>query len=162
VKSAKKNTGLSPDRELSRVMIQAGKYYRSSDLFYQRLWRERMRHLGFHVIFVEKAFAHHLWVLRLRGTLQAQCHLLVSKPPAKKKPTNVEPFETELGAEIQRIAMEMGPRVPAAHLETVRSGAYFTIAFIWPCGQPGKLLSQPKKPQAFSFLIRPWLRRIKN
>jgi hypothetical protein len=43
-----------------------------------------------------------------------------------------------------------------------RKGAYLRVTFIWPLGKPGRWVKPEKKAEAFSFLIRPWLRRNRN
>jgi len=35
-------------------MRQAGTYYHSADFFYHELWRERLRQIGFRVVFIER------------------------------------------------------------------------------------------------------------
>ncbi len=150
------------DRLLQGILLKCGGYYRSGELFYQRLWKDSLIRLGFRVISVEKLDCHHLWDLRLRGTLTAQSYLLLSTPVPAKLLNNPELLERQLQAVICDIAYELGPPIKRDEITVVRTGAYFKVAFIWPCGEPGLLLRKEKRPDAFRFLIRPWLRTVRN
>ena len=45
----------SKQEQLCReIMLKAGRYYQSPDLFYHRLWRERLQGIGFRVYYVER------------------------------------------------------------------------------------------------------------
>ena len=74
----------------------------------------------------------------------------------------ITPRGLKLLTEIQEIASELGPPIKTDCVSVARTGAYFHVSFIWPVGKPGLLLKKEKKPEAFSFLIRPWLRRNRN
>ena len=143
-------------------MTKYGKYYVPPDLFYQRLWRERLREIGFVVTRLEKLDAHDVWHIRLRGTLAAQNYLLLSKSAGQKVLRSADPVTRQLQLEIRRMASEMGSLISKDHLEVTRQGKCFEISFIWPPGRPGRLLRTEKKPDAFSFHIRSWLRKNRN
>ena len=64
--------------------------------------------------------------------------------------------------ELQALACDMGPPIKTDHINVARQGAYLDAGFIWPMGKPGLLLKKEKKTEAFSFLIKPWLRRNRN
>jgi len=155
---------LKPAREplLRTILRRCGAYYHSPDLFYQELWKQRMVNIGFRVLLVEKLSLHHLWQIRLCGGLSAQTYLLVSKPIPKRYIGTKDVILKQLRSEIQQIAGEMGPPIKADCVSLARTGAYFHVSFIWPVGKPGLLLKKEKRPEAFSFLIRPWLRRNRN
>jgi hypothetical protein len=148
--------------QLKQVLLKSGRYYQSGALFYHKLWREHLRQLGFVVISVEKLDAHDLWVIRLRITSSAQLHLLLSSPPAGKSKAHDDRLEHELRVAVRRVANTMGQPIRSDYLAAQRTGAYCTLAFIWKPGRPGRLLRTEKKPSAFSFLIRPWLKRNAN
>ena len=91
------------DPRLRAILRRGGAYYQSGKLFYQRLWRQELIRIGFRVISVEKIIHHHLWEIRLGGTLTAQTYLLLSTPGgkvAKDKDVLVQ----KLRAEVRRIA----------------------------------------------------------
>ena len=150
------------DRQLKGIMLRCGRYYQSGELFFQRLWRERFRQLGFRVTRVEKHECHHLWEVRLCGTLTAQSYLLLSKPVPSKWLNAADLLERQLNAEVRRVAQELGPPIKGAEIMVTRTGACFRVIFLWSEGEPGLLLRKEKKADAFRFLIRPWLRRIRN
>jgi hypothetical protein len=158
VKKKKPSAGL----KLEGVLRNAGKYFQPADLFYQRLWWQRLRQVGFQVISVERLEAHPVWDIRLRGTLAAQAYLLVSKPASHKVMASDEMLEAQLKAEVQRIAQEMGPAIKTDSISVDRNGQYLRVAFLWSPGKPGLLMRKTKKPEAFTFLIRPWLRQVRN
>jgi hypothetical protein len=137
-------------------------YYQSGQLFYHRLWRQRLLQLGFRVISVEKLDAHHLWDLRLDGSLSAQSQLLLSRPVSRKPETAAHLLEKQLQAQIQQIGAEFGAPIPNDCIVVVRHGTYFRVAFGWPKGRPGILLQTQKKTNASSTSIRRWLRRTRN
>jgi hypothetical protein len=159
---APRSASAKPAALLRKIMLQGGRYYQSGDLFFQRLWRARVRALGFRVIAIEKHDCHHLWDLRLCGTLAAQSYLLLSKPVPPKALAAEDLLENQLKAEVRQIAQELGPPVKNSEITVSRTGAYFRVTFLWPQGEPGLLLRREKKPDAFRFLIRPWLRHIRN
>jgi len=64
--------------------------------------------------------------------------------------------------EIRQIAKDLGAPIPRDSLQVDRKGAYFRAIFLWPLGKPGCWVKPRKKAEAFSFLIRPWLRRNRN
>ena len=70
--------------------------------------------------------------------------------------------EEQLKTEIKQFAMELGCPINSDCIQVARNGAYFRLAFIWPRGQPGQLSPKGKKPHAFTFLIRKWLRQVSN
>jgi hypothetical protein len=150
------------DTFLQKILRRCGAYYHSADLFYQELWKQRLVHIGFRVLSVEKLPYHHLWDIRLCGSLTAQTYLLVSKPVLKRYAGTKELLLHQLRSEIQQIAKDMGPPIKTDCVGVSRSGAYFRASFIWPVGRPGLLFKKEKKAEAFSFLIRPWLRKNRN
>lgn len=153
---------MSTERTLQAIMVKYGKYYVGPDLFYHRLWRDRLREIGFVVTCLEKLDAHHVWQIRLRGTLRAQTSLLMSKPAGQKILASEEPLTKQLELELRRIAKEMGSPIQRDHLNLTRTGKLFEVSFIWPPGKAGRLLRMEKKPDAFSFHMRFWLRRSWN
>jgi len=150
------------DSLLNKILRRCGAYFHSADLFYQELWKQRLVNIGFRVLLVEKLNLHHLWQIRLCGGLVAQTYLLVSKPIPKRYLGTKDILLKQLRSEIQEIASELGPPIKTDCVSVARTGAYFHVSFIWPVGRPGLLLKKEKKPEAFSFLIRPWLRRNRN
>lgn len=119
--------------------------------------------IGFRVLLVQKLSMHEVWEIRVCANLAAQTYLLISKPVPKKDIWSADPMRKQLQSEIHQIAKDLGLPIQRDCITVARSGgAYFTIAFIWQRGRPGMLLKKAKKPQAFSFLIRPWLRRNRN
>ena len=147
---------------LSKVLRRCGAYHHGPELFYQELWKQRMVQIGFRVLLVEKLDLHHVWQIRLCGGLAAQTYLLVSKPIPKRYLGAKDILLKQLRSEIQEIASELGPPIKTDCVSVARTGAYFHVSFIWPVGKPGLLLKKEKKPEAFSFFIRPWLRRNRN
>jgi hypothetical protein len=150
------------DTFLKNILHRCGAYYHSADLFYQELWKQRLVGIGFRVLSVEKLPYHHVWDIRACGGLSAQTYLLVSKPVPAKLAWSEDPLPKQLESEIHQIAKDLGLAVRKDCLNVVRTGRYFRASFIWPMGKPGRLLKQEKKTEAFSFLIRPWLRRNRN
>jgi hypothetical protein len=150
------------DALLQKILRRCGAYYQSGDLFYQRLWHQRLSQIGFRVISVEKLPYHELWAIRCYGTLAAQSYLLltirVSRPHFSAKDSVLK----QLHAEIQRIAKDIGAPIRRDCIHVGRKGAYFRITFIWPLGKPGRWIKPEKKAQGFSFFIRPWVRRNRN
>jgi hypothetical protein len=71
-------------------------------------------------------------------------------------------LEAQLKAEVQRLAQEMGPAIKTDSISVDRHGQYLRVAFLWSRGKPGLLMRKTKKPEAFTFLIRPWLRQVRN
>lgn len=150
------------DRLLQGIMLKCGGYFGSGKLFYQRLWRDWLIRLGFRVISIEKLDCHHLWELKLCGTLTAQSNLLLSIPVPAKSLNKPELLELQLQSAIRDIASELGPPIKRDEITVARTGAYFKVILIWPRGEPGLLLRKEKRPDAFRFLIRPWLRTVRN
>jgi hypothetical protein len=111
---------------------------------------------------VEKCFVHHVWDVRLFCTLTAQTYLLVSKPVAKPHWSEKEILVKQLLSEIRLIAKDLGAPIKSDCLSVGRNGPYFRVTFIWPLGKPGRLLKKDKKPDPFSFLIRPWVKKNRN
>ena len=149
------------DCDLKRVLLKCGRYYRSAALFYHELWREHLRQIGFVVIKIERLEQHDLWIIRVRLTSSSQLHLLLSSRPARKK-AGADPVEHQLKALVRAFANGLGTPIKTDYVTVTRTGHYCTIAFIWPPGEPGCLLRKERKPSAFSFLIRPWLRSNRN
>ena len=147
---------------LQRILRRCGAYYHSGDLFYQELWKQRLHQIGFRVISVERLPYHHVWDIRLYCTLTAQTYLLVSKPVPKQYASAKEVLLKQLQSEIQQIAQDLGPPIKSDCISVARTGAYFRVSFLWPVGRPGRLLKKEKRAEAFSFLIRPWVRRNRN
>ncbi len=150
------------DRLLNKTMRQCGAYYHPPDLFFQELWKQRLVNIGFRVILVEKCSLHHVWVIRLRGSLTAQTYLLVTRPVPKRYVGTPDVLLKQLRCEIQAIASDMGPPIPTNLVNVTRTGAYFQVSFIWARGKPGLLLKKEKRTTAFSLLIKSWLGRIRN
>lgn len=148
--------------QLARILLKCGRYYQSAALFYQELWRQRLRQIGFHVISVEKLNAHELWVIRIRITASAQLYLLSTRVAARKLMKAEDPFVHQLAAEVLMLAGAMGPPILKDYLTVTRTGAYCTLAFIWPRGRPGLLLRKEMITDAFSFYIKTWLREQRN
>jgi hypothetical protein len=147
---------------LKSILRRCGVYYHSADLFFQELWKQQLEQMGFRVLSVEKLSLHQVWDIRVCGSLAAQTYLLMSKPIPRKDSWVKDPLPKQLRLEIQRIAKEMGAPIKTDCITVVRTGAYFRASFIWPMGKPGRLLKKEKKADAFSFLIRPWLRKNRN
>jgi hypothetical protein len=147
---------------LEKILRRCGAYYHSADLFYQELWHQALSRIGFRVISVEKLPYHELWDIRCYGTLAAQSYLLVTIPVSKPHFCAKDIVLKQLHAEIQRIAKDLGSVIRRDCIHVGRKGAYFRITFIWPLGKPGRWVKPEKKAEAFSFLIRPWLRRNRN
>ncbi len=146
---------------LDRILRRCGMYYHSGALFYQELWRQRLNNIGFRVTSVKKLPYHHVWDVRLYGNLTVQLYLLSLPVPVKLGwPGDLLP--KLLAREIQRIARDLGPPIKSDCVSVVRTGAYFRVAFIWPLGKPGSWLKQEKPAEAFSLLIRPWVRQCRN
>jgi hypothetical protein len=150
------------DRLLERIMRKCGTYYHSADFFYHELWRDRLRQIGFRVIYIERIPQLPCWRIRLCGSLAVQAYLLVTKPMTKARAASRDPLLAQLKAEVREIAADLGRPMKNDEIELGREGAYFTLAFIWPPGKPGMWLPKPKRISPFSLLIRPWLRRAKN
>jgi hypothetical protein len=147
---------------LQRILRCAGAYYHSADLFYHEIWKQRLEQIGFRVRSVEKLPYHQVWEIRLRGTLSAQAHLLLSRPAPKRLAGSQELLLGQLRSEIQEIALDFGPPVKPDCISVARNGRYIRAGFIWPPGKPGLLLTKNKKAGSFSRLIRPWLHKKRN
>lgn len=150
------------DHVLEKILRHCGAYYQSGDLFYQRLWYQHLGNMGFRVIAVTKLSYHELWDIRCYGTLVAQSYLLLSIPVSKPHFSAKDIVLKQLCAEIQRIAKKLGAPIRRDCIHVDRKGAYIRITFIWPLGKPGRWVKPEKNAEAFSFLIRPWLRRNRN
>lgn len=150
------------DAFLERILRGCGAYYQSGDLFYQRLWHQLLGHIGLRVISVEKLQYHDLWDIRCYGTLATQSYLLLTIPVSKPNLCAKDIVLKQLRAEIHRIAKDLGAKIRRDCIHVSRKGAYFRITFIWPLGKPGRWVKPEKKAEAFSFLIRRWLRRNRN
>ena len=71
-------------------------------------------------------------------------------------------FVHQLTAEVRALAGAMGPPILKDYLTVTRTGAYCTLAFIWPRGQPGRLLRKEKVTHPFSLHIKRWLKHHRN
>jgi hypothetical protein len=148
-------------KSLQAILRRCGAYYLSGDWFYHQLWYQRLSQIGFRVISVKKLRYHELWDIRLYGTLTSQSYLLLTKPVPKSlfaKDLLLKQFQVE----IQKIAKDLGEPIRRDGIQVDRKGAYFRAILIWPVGKPGRWVKPEKKAEAFSFLIRPWLRRNRN
>jgi hypothetical protein len=150
------------DALLARILRRCGAYYHSADLFYQELWKQRLVNIGLRVLRVEKLKWHHVWDLRVCCNLTAQTYLLVSKPVPKRYLGTHDVLLKQFRSELQEIANELGAPIKRECITVVRHGAYLEASFIWPLGKPGLLLKTQKRPETFSFLISPWLKRSRN
>lgn len=150
------------DTLLLRILGRCVAYYQSGDLFYQRLWHQRLSGIGFRVTSVEKLPYHEIWDIRLYGTLAAQSYLLLTVPVSKPHFSANDIVLKQLHTEVQRIAGDLGAPIARDCIHVGRKGAYFRVTFIWRLGRPGRWVKPEKKAEAFSFLIRPWLRRNRN
>jgi hypothetical protein len=150
------------DRLLTKILRRCGAYYHSADLFYHELWKQRLANIGLRVLSIERLPYHPVWDIRLRCTLSAQMYLLVSKPTPPKLAKSKDLLSKQLESEIHNMAKDMGLAIKKDCLTVIRTGAYFQASFIWPRGKPGLWFKEDKKPEAFSFLIRPWLRKNRN
>jgi hypothetical protein len=150
------------DALLQTILRRCGAYYSSGDLFYQRLWHQHLAQIGFRVISVQKLPYHELWDIRLYGSLTAQSYLLLSMPVSKPHFCAKDILLKQFQMVIQRIAKDLGAVIRRDCILVNRKGAYFRITFIWPLGKPGRWVKPERKAEAFSFLIRPWLRRNRN
>ena len=149
-------------KSLQGILRRCGAYYQSGDLFYQRLWYQRLSQIGFRVTSVQKKTYHQLWDLRMYGSLTAESYLLVTRPVSKRHLSAKDLLLKQFELEIRRIAQDLGAPIPRHSIQVDRKGAYFRAIFIWPLGKPGCWVKPEKKAEAFSFLIRPWLRRNRN
>jgi hypothetical protein len=147
---------------LEKILRRCGAYYQSGDLFYQQLWHQHLSRIGFRVISVEKLPYHELWDIRLFGSLTAQSYLLLTKPVAKPHLWAKDLLLKQLHLEVQQAAKDFGAPMRRDCIHVARKGAYVRVTFIWPLGKPGRWVKPEKKAEAFSFLIRPWLRRSCN
>ena len=149
-------------KSLQAILRGCGIYHQSADLFYQRLWHERLDQIGFRVTSVTKKPYHHVWIIGMYGTLTAQSYLLMTKPVAEQHLSTNDVLVKQLQIEVQQIAKSLGSRLRRDHIHVDRKGAYFKVIFVWPLGRPGRFYTLPKQADAFSVLIRPWLRRNRN
>lgn len=149
-------------KSLQTILHRCGAYYLSGDWFYHQLWYQRLSQIGFRVISVQKLPYHELWEIRLYGTLTSQSYLLLAKPVAKSHLSTGDLLLKQFQMEIQQIAKDLGTPIRRDSIQVDRKGAYFRAIFIWPVGKSGRLGKPEKKAEAFSFLIRPWLRSNRN
>ncbi len=149
-------------KKLEAILRRCGAYYLSGDLFYQRLWYQRLSQIGFRVISVEKLPHHQLWDLRLYGTATAQAYLLLTRPVAKPHLAAPDLLVKQFQVEIQQIAQDLGTPLRRDCVQVIRKGTYFKVILLWPRGKPGRWFKPEKKAEAFSFLIQPWLRQNRN
>jgi hypothetical protein len=147
---------------LGKILNRCGAYYHRANLFYQELWNQRLCQIGFRVVSVQKLPCHHLWDIRLYGTLTAQSYLLLVKPVAKPHAWAKDLLLKQLQAQIRQMAKDLGAPIRADCIHVGRKGAYFRVTFLWPLGRPGRWVKPEQKAEAFSFIIRPWLRRNRN
>jgi len=151
------------DPLLNKILRRCGAYYHGSELFCQEMFKLRLISIGFRILRIEKLPLHNVWDIRVCCSLAAQTYLLVSKPVSKRHFGTTEVLLKQFRTEIQELAREMGPRIKADFITVARTGkAYLQASFIWPMGTPGLLLKEERKPEAFSFEIKPWLRRNRN
>ena len=150
------------DRFLNRLLRRCGAYHHSARLFYHELWKQHLAHLGWRVLSVERLPYHPVWHIRLCGNLSVQIRLLVSQPVPAKPAEAEDLVSGQLVAEVRKIAKDLGPAIRRDCLNVARRGSYFQVSFIWPLGKQGVWVKPEKKPDAFSFLVRPWLRRNRN
>jgi len=87
---------------------------------------------------------------------------LITNPLAKRPLWTKHLLLKQFELEIRQIAQELGAAIPRNSIQVDRKGAYFRAIFIWPLGKPGCWVKPEKKAEAFSFLIRPWLRKNRN
>ena len=151
-----------PERQLKQVMLKCGQHHLSAALFYHRLWRQHLRNIGFHIILLEKLEQHEMWVIRVRITASAQLRLLAGKAPVRNLMKANDPFVHQLTGEVREFAASLGPPIAKDYLSVTRTGAYCTIAFMWPRGKPGRLLRKQQVTTAFSLMIRSWLKQVRN
>ena len=121
--------------------------------------------MGFRVISIERIEHHPVWHIRLRGTANARNYLLLSRPLAKRLhdvDDDTDLLVIQLTAEVRRIAAALGPPIKSDYISVVRHGTFFSVSFIWSVGSTGLLLGKQQKPDAFRFLVRPWLRTQRN
>jgi hypothetical protein len=149
-------------KSLQTILRRCGAYYLSGDWFYHQLWYQRLSQIGFRVISVKKLPYHQLWEIRLHGTLTSQFYLLLTKPVPKPQFSARDLLLKQFQLEIQRIAKDLGEPVRRDCIQVDRKGAYFRAILIWPLGKSGRWVKPEKKAEAFSFLIRPWLRSNRN
>jgi len=149
-------------KSLQAILRRCGIHHQSADLLYQRLWHERLSQIGFRVTSATKKPYHHVWIIGMYGTLTAQSYLLMTKPVAKQHLSTNDVLVKQLQIEVQQIAKSLGSRLRRDHIHVDRKGAYFKVIFVWPLGRPGRFYTLQKQVDAFSVLIRPWLRRNRN
>jgi hypothetical protein len=149
-------------KSLQAILQQCGAYYQSGEMFYQQVWHQRLSQIGFRVISVTKLPYHELWDIRLYGTLTSESYLLLTKPVPKRYAFSKDLLVKQFESEIQEIAKDAGLAIRRDCIQVDRKGAYFRVILIWPLGKPGRWVKPEKKAEAFSFLIRPWLRRNRN
>lgn len=160
--SSRPSASAAPEKFLRRALMKSGRYYQSGDLFYQRLWRDRLQAIGFRVYHVERLEHHPVWHIRLRATLTAQAYLLLSRPAKERLLSKADLLEQQVKAEVQRLGREIGPGIASDCLQLQRQGNYWRITFVWEAGRPGLWLQAPDKPSAFSSAVQLWLSRIRN
>jgi hypothetical protein len=149
-------------KSLQIILQQCGAYYLSGDWFYHQLWYQRLSQIGFRVISIQKMPYHELWDIRLYGTLTSQSYLLLTKPVPKSQFSTKDQLLKQFQFEIQQIAKDLGEPIRQDCIQVARKGAYFRAILVWPLGKPGRWVKPEKRAEAFSFLIRSWLRRNRN
>jgi hypothetical protein len=130
--------------------------------FFHALWKQRLVSIGFRILKIEKLWLHHVWDVRVCSSLAAQMYLLVVRPVPKRYLGREDLLLKQFRGELQDVARDLGAPIKTDCITVVRRGAYLEASFIWPKGRSGLLLKGEKRPDAFSFLIRPWLRRSRN
>jgi hypothetical protein len=131
-------------------------------LFYHELWKQRLVSIGFRVLLIQKLEHHEVWDIRVCGNFTTQTYLLVTKPLSDKMIWTKDILVRQFQSEIRLIAQDLGLPIKRDCITVARKGAYLEASFIWPKGKPGLLIKKRKPTNAFSLLIRPWLRRSRN
>ncbi|MCI0541094.1 MAG: hypothetical protein L0Z50_38315 [Verrucomicrobiales bacterium] len=143
--TAKRQKLESTDAHLRELMVRHGRYFIPANWFYHLWLAQRFTELGFFVTSVEKHPFHHLWEIRLRGSVTAQ----------------VDP-EILLAKKTREILRDLGHPVPRDYVTVVRNGPYFIVALICQMGTAGRWARTAKCPHPFSMLIRHWFRMQRN
>ena len=149
------------EAQAKKIMLAYGTFYRSARFFYHRLLQDRLKDLGFRVVWVEREKHDPLWVVRLFGNLEVQGHLLLSIPVPRNRIKQVT-VEYQVTTAVQHIVKECGYPIRRDEISVVRQGAYFHVGILWPFGQPGRLSRKSRQPDAFSIGIRALLKKNRN
>ena len=147
------------DSLLRKLLPTHGRYFVPANWFYHLWLVQRFTELGFLVTSVEKHSAHHLWEIRMRGSLTAQAGLLMGAQLNIWKPPDLEIL---VAKRTREILGDMGHPVPRDYVTVVRNGPYFIVALICQMGRAGRWARTARCPEPFSMVIRPWLRTQKN